>query len=208
VTLVAVNAVVHIPVHILVVKVTRIVAAVAARALEHGVVARICVARGANTVCVSMGDREWCVLRVIECRPSPGGGVVAVLAGSREELRLRGMAGVGGVVVVGLMATDTRGWQRRVVIVDMAVGAHARRHQVRTGKGEGCVAVIERRVCPDDGVVAEFARSRESGRTVRRIVRASVVVLMARIAEGAVQRIIVVDMAVRALPRWNGVTPR
>jgi len=155
-----------------------------------------------------MIDREIRVLRVIECRPSPGGGVVAVLARGREELRLRGMAGVGGVVVVGLMATDARGWQRRVVIVDMAVRAHPRRYEVRTGKGEGCVVVIEGGICPDSRIVAEFACSWESGCTVRGIVRARIVVLVARVAQGTVQRIVIVHMAVRALPRRHGVISR
>ena len=65
--------------------------------------------------------------------------------------------------------------------------------------------MIERRVCPDGGVVAQFARGRESGRGVRGIVRARVVLLVARVAQGAVQRIVVVDMAIAALPRWHGV---
>ena len=43
--LVTVDAVVHIPVHILVVEVGGVVAAVASRALEYGVVVRIRVAR-------------------------------------------------------------------------------------------------------------------------------------------------------------------
>ena len=104
---------------------------------------------------------------------------MAVLTCSREELRLRRMAGIGCVGVVGLMATDARGWQRGVVVVDMAVRAHTRRHQVRTSKRERSVVVIERGVCPDDGVVAEFTGSRESGRRVRRIVRGRVILLMA-----------------------------
>lgn len=177
--LVAVNAVVDISAHLRVLEVIRVVTAVAARALEYGVVAGINVARGAHTVGVAMVDRELGVLRVIECRTSPCGRVVAVLTCCREELRLRRMAGIGCVGVVGLMATDARGWQRGVVVVDMAVRAHTRRHQVRTSKRERSVVVIERGVCPDDGVVAEFTGSRESGRRVRRIVRGRVILLMA-----------------------------
>ena len=79
---------------------------------------------------------------------------------------------------------------------------------MRAGQGEGRVVVIERGVCPHGGVVAEFARRRESGRSVRGIVGAGVVLLVARVAQGTVQRIIVVDMAIRALPRRNSVTSR
>jgi len=145
---------------------------------------------------------------VIEGRAGPGGGVVAVQARGREELRLRRVAWIGGVVVVGLMTTDTRSGQRRVVVIYMAVCAHARRHQVRTGQRESGVVVIKRRIHPVCRVVAEFARSRESGGSVRGIIRAGVVLLVARIAQRAVQRIVIVDMAVRALPRRHGVISR
>ena len=111
--LVTVDAVVYVPVHVFVTEVSGVVAAVAAGALEYGVVVGIRMARGANTVGVAMVDRESCVLRVIERRTSPGSRVMAGRASGREELRLRRVAGIGGVVVVGLMATDTRGWQRQ-----------------------------------------------------------------------------------------------
>ena len=68
--------------------------------------------------------------------------------------------------------------------------------------------MIERGVGPDDGVVAEFTGSRESGRRVRRIIRAGVILLMAGVAQRAVQRIAIVDVAVRALTRRNGVASR
>ena len=177
--LVAVDAVVHIPIHVLVVEVSGIVAAVATRALEYCVVAGINVAGSTHAVGVAMVDRELGVLRVIECRTGPGGRVVAVRASSRKELRLRRVARIGRVVVVRLMATDARQGQRRVVAVDMAVRANTRRHHVRTGKGERCVVVIERGVGPDDGVVAEFTGSRESGGRVRGIVCSGVILLMA-----------------------------
>ena len=52
--LITVNAVVHVPVHVGVLEVTRIVVAMAARALEDRVVAAIDVTRGALTVRVAM----------------------------------------------------------------------------------------------------------------------------------------------------------
>ena len=178
-TLVAVDAVVHIPVYLVVVEVAGVVAAMAAGALEYRVVAGINVAGSANSVGVAMVDRELRVLRVIEGRTSPGARVVAGLARGWKELRLGGVAGIGCVVVVRLMAPDARKGQRGVVVVDVAVGANPRWYQVRTCKRKRCVVVIERGVCPDDRVVAEFTGSRESGRSVRRIVRPRVILLMA-----------------------------
>lgn len=121
--LVAVDAVVHVPIHSVVLEVIGVVAAVATRALEYRVVVRIRMAGGANAVCVAMVDRELRVLRVIERRTSPGRRGVASRAGGREELRLRGVAGIRGVVVVRLMAADTGRRQGGVVAVDVAVGA-------------------------------------------------------------------------------------
>ena len=54
--LITVDAVVHIPVHILVPEVSGVVAAMATGALEHGVVTRVRVAGGTNAVCVAMID--------------------------------------------------------------------------------------------------------------------------------------------------------
>lgn len=143
VTLVAVNAVVHVPAHVIVLEVVGVVAAMAARTLENGVVAGINVARGAHAVGVAMGNGERRVLRVVERRACPSRGVVTGLTCCREELRLGRMAWIGRIVVIVLMATDARQWQRRVVAVDMAVRANTRRHHVRTRKRERCVVVIE-----------------------------------------------------------------
>jgi hypothetical protein len=128
--LVTVDAVVHIPVHIVMVEVSSIVAAVARRALEDRIIIRINVARGANAVSVAMTGRESRVLRVIERRTCPGRRVVTRRAGGREKLLLRGVAGISGVVVIGLMATDTSRGQRRVVAVDVAISACPRRYGV------------------------------------------------------------------------------
>jgi hypothetical protein len=56
VALVAVDAVVHIPIHSIVLEVSGIVAAVTGRALEYRIVVRIRMACRANTVCVAMVD--------------------------------------------------------------------------------------------------------------------------------------------------------
>ena len=143
-TLVTVDAVVHVPIDLRVLEVIRIVAAMAAGALEDRIVIRVGMARGANTVCIAMVNRELGVLRVIEGGTGPGGGVVAVLARCREELWLRRVARIGRVVVIGLMASDTSRRQSRVVAVDVTIGALPRRDRMRSGQREGRVVVVER----------------------------------------------------------------
>jgi len=125
--LVTVDAVVDVAFHASVLSV-RVGFRVAVSALEHGVVIRIRMARGANTIGIAMVDWESRVLRVIERRTRPGGCGMARRAGGRKELRLRGVAGIGGVVVVGLMAADTSRGQCRVVAVDVAFSACPRRY--------------------------------------------------------------------------------
>src|SRR5215831_1257006 len=53
--------------------------------------------------------------------------------------------------------------------------------------------------------MAEFARRRESCRLVRGIICASVILLMTRVAESAIQRVVVIDVAIGAGARWHHV---
>ena len=53
--------------------------------------------------------------------------------------------------------------------------------------------------------MAEFACGRESGRRVRRGGGTRVVLLVARIAQRAVQRVVVAHVAVGAQARWHDV---
>ena len=184
--LIAINTVVDIPADIRVVEIGRVIVAMATGALEDGVVVRINVARGAHVIRIAVSGRELRVLRVIKRGAGPRRGVVAGRARGREELRLRLVAGVRRVVVVRLVAADARDRQRRVIVVDVAVRANPWRHKVRARQGECGVVVVEGGVRPDCGVVAQFARGREAGARVRRIGRARIVLLVARIAQGAV----------------------
>ena len=120
-TLITVDAVVDVTRHPLVTEVGGVVAAMATGALEDRVVIGIYMARGTNIVRVSVIGRELRVLRVVECRTSPGSCVVAALAGGGEELRLRGMARIRAVVVIRLVTADAERWQSRVVTVDVAI---------------------------------------------------------------------------------------
>ena len=203
--LVTVDAVVHIPVHFLVIEVGGVVAAVAARALEYRVVVRIRMAGGANAVGVAVAGRELRVLRVIERRASPGGRVVASRAGRREELWLRGMAGIRRVVVIGLMAADAGRGQRSVIAVDVAVSACPGRYGMRPGQWKCRVVVVKGGICPDSGVMAEFAGSRESGRRVCRTGGTGIILLVACVAQRAIESVVVVHMAVAAQAWRHGV---
>ena len=142
-TLVAVDAVVDISRYVVVVEVVGVVAAMAAGALENRVVVGVDMASRTHTTSVAMTRWELRVLRVIEVRSGPRRCVVATLACRGKELRLRSVAGVRGVVVIGLVAADTCCRKGRVVVVHMAVCADARRHNMRASEGEGRVVVIE-----------------------------------------------------------------
>ncbi len=186
VALIAIDAVVDVPRNVVVLEIVGVIAAMASRALEDGVVVRIRMARGAHVIGVAVAGRELRVLSVIECGPRPRCRVVAGLAGRREELRLRRVPWIRRVVVVRLVAPNAGRRQRGVVVVHMAVAALPRRDGVRPSQWECCVVVVERRIGPDDRVVADLARRRESCRCVRRVIGARVILLMARVTEDAV----------------------
>ena len=134
--LVTIDAVVNVARDALMLKIVGIVTAVTTGALEDGVVIRVDVAGGANVIRVAVTGWKWRVLGVIERRTRPGTRVMAVLASSREELRLRRMAGVCAGVVIRLVTADAGCRQSRVVVVYVAVCAFARRHHVRSGQRE------------------------------------------------------------------------
>ena len=142
-TLITVDAVVDIPVHLRVTEVVGVVASVAARALKHRIVAGVDVAGRAHSRGTAMAGWELRVLRVVERRVQPRSCVMAGLARRREKLRLSRVAWIGGFVVVGLMAPDARRWQRCVIAVDVTIAALPGRNSVRTSQGEGCVVVVK-----------------------------------------------------------------
>lgn len=203
VALIAINAVVDIARHLVMLEIVRVISAMTSGALEDGVIIGIRVAGRADSARVAMTGWERRVLGMVKCRPGPGRCVVAGLTSRREELRLRRMAGIRRVVVVGLMTSDACCRQRRVVIVDVAVGALPRRHRMRSGQRECRVVVIECGIGPDRRVVAQLTCGRETCGRVSGIVGARVIRLVTRVAQSAVQRIVIVLMAITALPRWH-----
>jgi len=95
---------------------------------------------------------------------------------------------------------------QRVVVVDVAIAAQPRRHGVGTRQLKSGRRVIEFAVGPEHGVVAGLARGRERRRNVvNRRDRAVVVVLVARNASRGRDVVVVVDVAIAALPRRHGV---
>jgi hypothetical protein len=103
------------------------------------------------------------------------------------------------------MATYADDRERRVVAVYVAIGALAGWNSMQAGQRERRVVMVERRIRPRHGVVANLALLRESGSPVIWIRGAVEIVQMACDAGGAVQGVVIVDVAIRALPRRYGV---
>ena len=107
------RATVHIPIYVRVLEVAGVVIAMAACALENGVIRSICMARGAYAVCVAMTRGELGVIAVRERPGCPVDRAYAVagpaLCGWEEiGIRRRGMRWTGRAVVIGQMAANAR----------------------------------------------------------------------------------------------------
>ena len=133
---------------------------------------------------------------MVEGRISPEHGVVAGFARGREA-RCNVIHWRGRVVVIGLMARHTRGAGQVVVIVDVAIRTLPRRGRVRPGQREPRAVVVERRVQPGRGAMALVASLGEVCRHVIGGRRALVVLQVTGDARRAVQRVVVVNVAVR-----------
>ncbi len=148
-TAVAIRTVVNVPRHAVVVGI-RLRFLVAVRARKHQIVARIRMAARAHTVGVAVIHGEP---RVIERGSQPAGRVMARRAGCRKAGR--NMVRAGRAVVVGLVTRIAIGWNRRVVIVDVAL--RARHLGMKASQGKGRVVVIETRRNPSRRVMAHIA---------------------------------------------------
>ena len=103
------------------------------------------------------------------------------------------------------MTGDAGGAGQAVIVPDMAIGALPRRNGMHGGKREAGAVVIEACVQPGGSIVAGAARLREVRRHVIGIRRALVILQVAGHAGRAVQAVVVVNVAIGALPRWNCV---
>ena len=169
-------------------------------AVQVVVVVDVAIGAGPRRNRVRPGQRE-AGLRVIELAIRPLDGVVALFA-SRREARMRHRAV--GVLVVGLVARNASGDRDVVVVVDVTVGASARRNRMRSRQRPASLRVIEFAIRPLDGVVALLAGCRES-RMWHRTVRILEIVLVARNASRDRDVVVVVDVAIGASPRRNRV---
>ena len=197
--LVAIHAVVHIAAHSPVIGVGLRFGVTVGTGKDR-IVVRVGVAGGANTARIAMVQVEP---GVIERTIGPLDGVVTRGAGSRESRR--DVIRVCRVLIVRPVAPVAVRGQRRVVVVDVAIDAGARRHQVRTGQREPRLAVIKRGVGPFHSVVTDLARLRKPCLGVVRAVGVVVVGQVAGDARRIFQRVIVVDVAVLALARRHHV---
>ena len=170
---------------------------------EDRVVVGIRVAVGADSVGVAMVHWEP---GVIELSVRPLDGVVAGGASGRE---VRGcVIRIVRVQVVRFVAAVAVRRQVLVVVVDVAIRAGSRRHDVRTREREAGLAVIEVGIRPFDRVMAELAGLREPGGDVIRIVRVFVIGQVAGYARRVVQLVIVVYVAVGTGARRHGMRSR
>ncbi len=127
---------------------------------------------------------------------------MTLVAGLRE---VRGdVVRIGGALIVLEMATHAGFDGDVVVVVDVAVGALARRNGVLPSQRKAGGRVIELAIGPLHGVVALLARGWEAsmGHGAGGLV---VIVLVATDASGDGDAVIVVGVAIRALPRRYAV---
>ena len=140
---------------------------------------------------------------MVERRVRPVAGAMALLAGLGET---RGdVVGIRGPLEILQVAADARGGVERVVVVDVAIGTLPRRHCVQSRQWEPRRVVVEGRIRPSAGVVALVAGLREIGRDVIRVGRALEILQVAGHTRSATQCVVIVDVAIRALARRNGV---
>ena len=133
--------------------------------------------------------------------------VVARFARRREPSRR--VRGVVGSRVILLVARIAQSAIQRVVVVDVTIGATARRHCMRVSQREAGCRVVKLAIGPLNRVVAGIASRREPSRSVRYWCGCVVVIrLVAGHASRARQVVIIVDVAISAGPRRHRVISR
>ncbi len=197
VALVAINAVVDISAHSLVVRIS-LRFRVTVRTRKNLVVTGIGVARRAYPIRIAVVHGEEGMVPV---RRNPGSRVVT--GGARSRKRGGDVVRAGSPVVVRLVAGIAVCRHGRVVVVDVTAGA--RDLGVKSGERERRVVVIEAGRNPGSRVVAHLTLLRESRGDVIRTGGCLEILQMAGHACGTGQVVVVVDVALSALHR--GVKP-
>lgn len=141
-------------------------------------------------------------LRVIELPVRPLNRVMTLRA-RRREARVRYWSL--RVVEVVLVTRDATRVRNVVVVVDVAVYALSWRHHVRAIQREGSLRMVKRRGLPCGRCMALLAGRRKPAQHVTRIRRSLEVLLVARNASRARQVVIIIDVAIGANSRRNGV---
>ena len=140
---------------------------------------------------------------VMEGGIGPRRRVMALITCLREAGR--NVIRVCGSLIVLQMTRYASRARQGVVIVDMAIDALTRWNGVQAGQRETRTVVIEGRICPRSRVVALIARLGETRGDVVRIGRSLIVLQMATDAGRRAQVVVVIYVAIGALPRWHGV---
>ena len=142
---------------------------------------------------------------MVEFAVGPKHRIVATLA-CRREMGGHVIHRRSGRVVVGLMATHASGRGDVVIPVYVTIEALTRRHRVCSGQGKSGAGVVEFAIGPEHGVMATRARRREMrGHVVHRAECRVVVGLMAAHARSSGDVVVVIDVAIRTLPRRHRV---
>ena len=110
-----------------------------------------------------------------------------------------------GVVEIILVAADACGAGDVEIVIDVAVCTLPRRNRVRTRQRKTRFRMIESRRLPGCGGVAGFASLGESPAHVIRVRGSLEILQVTRHAGRAGQVVVVVDVAICALPRRNGM---
>lgn len=103
------------------------------------------------------------------------------------------------------MTGDAGGAGQVVIVIDVTIGALPRRNGMHAGQREAGAVVIEACVQPGGSAVAGAAHLWEVRRHVIGIRRALVVLQVTGHTSGAGEVVIVVNVAIGALPRWSCV---
>ena len=104
---------------------------------------------------------------VVKRRVRPRCGVVALIASLRKTSGH--VIRIGGSLIVLEVAAHASRAGQVVIVVDVAIGAHARRHRMASSQRKSNRVVVESRVQPGVRPVAEAARRGEPARDVARV---------------------------------------